>query len=196
MRNKDMKNRNRNAIRSVNMIMEAYVDLLSEAPLDKITVTAIVNRAGLNRSTFYAHFECPNDVQKLLEQKLVEDLLESLKDIDLEGLMKNPQPLLERVSERIEARMSFVKLMFENHPASQWLDSLREAVIEKFMSDTKTVELYADRELLLMNLRFFVGGYIALCKDCITNKIDRPLSDLTKTLSKTIAAGLAVNSNV
>lgn len=196
MRNKDMKNRNRNAIRSVNMIMEAYVDLLSEAPLDKITVTAIVNRAGLNRSTFYAHFECPNDVQKLLEQKLVEDLLESLKDIDLEGLMKNPQPLLERVSERIEARMSFVKLMFENHPTSQWLDSLREAVIEKFMSDTKTVELYADRELLLMNLRFFVGGYIALCKDCITNKIDRPLSDLTKTLSKTIAAGLAVNSNV
>lgn len=190
-----MKNRNRNAIRSVNMIMEAYVDLLSEAPLDKITVTAIVNRAGLNRSTFYAHFECPNDVQKLLEQKLVEDLLESLKDIDLEGLMKNPQPLLERVSERIEARMSFVKLMFENHPASQWLDSLREAVIEKFMSDTKTVELYADRELLLMNLRFFVGGYIALCKDCITNKIDRQLSDLTETLSKTIAAGLAVSSN-
>lgn len=195
MRTKDIKNRNRNAIRSVNMIMEAYAELLRETPLEKITVTGIVNKAGLNRSTFYAHFECPNDVQKLLEQKLVDDLLESLKDIDLEGLMKNPQLLLERVSERIESRMSYVKLMFENHPASQWMDSLREAVIEKFMSDVKTVELYSDREMLLINLRFFVGGYIALCKDCITNKIDRPLSDLTKTLSKTIAAGLAVGSS-
>lgn len=191
-----LKKRNRNAIRSVNMIMDAYIELLSVTSIEKITVTAIVNKAGLNRSTFYAHFDCPNDVQKLLEQRIVEDLLEHLKDIDLEGLIKNPQPLLEIVSERIESNMDQVKLMFEKHPASQWLDSLREAVIDKFMSDTKSVELYADREMLLMNLRFFVGGYIALCKDCITNKIDRRLSDLTETLSKTIAAGLAVSSNV
>ena len=81
------KKRNRNALRSINMIMEAYVELLSEKPAEKITVTAIVNKAGLNRSTFYAHFSCPNDVMDMLEQRLVEDLLNSLKKFDLDGLM-------------------------------------------------------------------------------------------------------------
>ncbi len=184
------RKRNRNAIRSVNMIMDAYVELLEETPAEKITVTAIVNKAGLNRSTFYAHFENPDGVQNMLEQKLVDDLLESMKDFDLEGLMKNPKPLLELVAERIEAKMSYVKLMFEKHSAAHWMDSLREAVIEKFMSDPQA-EMYDDKDMLLLNVRFFVGGYISLCRDCITNRLNRPLSSLTDTLSKTISGGLA-----
>ncbi len=171
------------------MIMEAYVELLSEKPAEKITVTAIVNKAGLNRSTFYAHFSCPNDVMDMLEQRLVEDLLNSLKKFDLDGLMNDPGPLLEIVSARIEARMDYVKLMFEKHSASQWLDSLREAVIEKFMSDPQA-DRYSDNDMLLLNVRFFVGGYISLCKDCITNRLNMPLSSLTDTLSKTISGGL------
>lgn len=184
------RKRNRNAIRSVNMIMDAYVELLEETPAEKITVTAIVNKAGLNRSTFYAHFENPDGVQNMLEQKLVDDLLESMKDFDLEGLMKNPKPLLELVAGRIEAKMSYVKLMFEKHSAAHWMDSLREAVIEKFMSDPQA-EMYDDKDMLLLNVRFFVGGYISLCRDCITNRLNRPLSSLTDTLSKTISGGLA-----
>ena len=184
------RKRNRNAIRSVNMIMDAYVELLEETPAEKITVTAIVNKAGLNRSTFYAHFENPDGVQNMLEQKLVDDLLESMKEFDLEGLMKNPKPLLELVAGRIETKMSYVKLMFEKHSAAHWMDSLREAVIEKFMSDPQA-EMYDDKDMLLLNVRFFVGGYVSLCRDCITNRLNRPLSSLTDTLSKTISGGLA-----
>lgn len=172
------------------MIMDSYVELLNEVPADKITVTAIVNRAGLNRSTFYAHFTSPDDVQRMLEQKLVDDLLESIKDFDLNGLMNNPGPLIDLVSKRIEAKMSCVKLMFEKHSAAHWLDSLREAVIEKFMSDPQA-ESYGDRDMLLLKVRFFIGGYISLCRDCITNHIDMPLGSLTETLAMTITGGLA-----
>lgn len=174
------------------MIMEAYASLLGEAQADKITVTAIVNKAGLNRSTFYAHFGCPEDVMDMLEQRLVDELLNSMKDFDLDGLINDPGALLEIVSSRIEARLDYVKLMFEKHAASKWLDTLREAVIKKFMSDPQA-EQYSDKDMLLLNVRFFVGGYIALCKDCITNRLDMPLGGLTDTLSKTISGGLSAS---
>ena len=45
----------RSAIRSRRMIREAYTVLLKEKDLSKITVTDIVNRADINRATFYAH---------------------------------------------------------------------------------------------------------------------------------------------
>lgn len=188
------RKRNRNALRSMNVIMEAYVCLLKETPMEKITVTAIVNKAGLNRSTFYAHFTSPDDVQKMLEQKLVEDFLEALKDFDLDGLIKDPQPFLNAIAERIDMKMNYVKLMFEKHPASLWLNRLREAVIDKFMSDPN-VEKYGDNKLLLIKLRFFVGGYISLCRDVLSNNLSGTLTDFNEILSDTISAGLNTESS-
>lgn len=184
------KKRNRNAIRSVNLIMEAYVGLMNEIPAEKITVTAIVNRAGLNRSTFYAHFDCPEDVHKLLEQKIVDELLESINDVDLKGLIKNPAPLLEIVAKRIEGRMEYAELLFDTHSTAHWLESVKEAVIEKFLNDAKN-EGMEDDTTLMINIRFFVGGYIALCRDCLMKKLNISLDSLTEPLSKTISAGLS-----
>ena len=185
------KKRNKNAIRSVNMLADAYVSLLEELPAERITVTAIVTRAGLNRSTFYAHFGCPEDVHKLLEQRLVDELFESISGLDPKGLIHDPKPILSIVSELIEERKGFVRLMFERHPSAGWLDRIKETVIDKLVSDADSAGLFEDRELLMINIRFFVGGYISMCRDYISDRFDKPVSELTDTLSATIAGGLA-----
>ena len=46
----------RSAVRSRRMIRQAFMDLLHEKPLEKITATDIIRRADINRSTFYAHY--------------------------------------------------------------------------------------------------------------------------------------------
>ena len=38
-------------------IMESVLKLLEERPLSKITVKDIVDECGINRNTFYYHFE-------------------------------------------------------------------------------------------------------------------------------------------
>ena len=43
----------RSAVRSRQLINAALADLLQEKALEKITVTDIVRRAGINRGTFY-----------------------------------------------------------------------------------------------------------------------------------------------
>ncbi len=184
------KKRNRNAIRSVNMIMQAYSELLSTTPSEKITVTSIVNKAGLNRSTFYAHFSCPNDVYKLLERKLVDELLDSIDSIIFKGLLRDPEPLLQLVTDRIEKNMDYVKLMFIRYPMAEWMENIRDAVVDKLMSDMETADLYEERDMLMINLRFFVGGYIALCRDYIAGKIEKSPAELVKPLARTISAGL------
>ena len=44
-------------------IVEAFLELLNEKPLDKITVKEIVDSCEINRNTFYYHFE---DIRALL----------------------------------------------------------------------------------------------------------------------------------
>ena len=51
------------------MAGEALADLLTEKPLDKITVTDVVTRANINRGTFYAHYrDIPDVVDHLIQQ--------------------------------------------------------------------------------------------------------------------------------
>ena len=45
-------------------IVEAYIELESERPLEKITVTALVERSRITRKTFYYYFK---DIYDLLE---------------------------------------------------------------------------------------------------------------------------------
>lgn len=44
-------------------IVESFISLLNQKPLDKITVKEIVDDCGINRNTFYYHFE---DIRALL----------------------------------------------------------------------------------------------------------------------------------
>lgn len=48
-------------------IVESLIKLLNERPLDKITIKDIVEDCGINRNTFYYHFE---DIPSLVKQIL------------------------------------------------------------------------------------------------------------------------------
>ena len=49
-------------------IVDAFVSLLNEHPLDKITVKNIIDKCGVNRSTFYYYFEDIYDlINKIFE---------------------------------------------------------------------------------------------------------------------------------
>ncbi len=51
-------------------IKESFLKLLMERPLSQITVKDIVSDCGVNRNTFYYHFE---DIPELLEQIIMEE---------------------------------------------------------------------------------------------------------------------------
>lgn len=62
-------------------IMEAFLKLLEERPLSKITVKDIVEECGINRNTFYYHFE---DIPALVEaivREMVDRLIRDEKTI-------------------------------------------------------------------------------------------------------------------
>lgn len=54
-----------------NAIMESLLKLLEERPLNKITVKDIVDDCGINRNTFYYHFE---DMSALIEAIILSEV--------------------------------------------------------------------------------------------------------------------------
>lgn len=61
-----------------SLIRQAFTALLVEKPIQHITVKELCQRAGVNRSTFYAHYVDIYDLLAKLEEDMVEDFQRAL----------------------------------------------------------------------------------------------------------------------
>ena len=59
------------------IILQTLTELMNEKPLSKITVKDIVERCGVNRNTFYYHFQ---DIYDLVEWSCLEDARRALEE--------------------------------------------------------------------------------------------------------------------
>jgi AcrR family transcriptional regulator len=64
-------------LRTRQLIRDAFVNLLQEVDLEKITVNRIAERATINRVTFYLHYR---DIQDMLE-RLADDMINEIQTI-------------------------------------------------------------------------------------------------------------------
>ena len=84
-------------------IKETFVTLLDQRPLNRITVKDIVEDCGINRNSFYYHFEdlpalvdeiIADQVEELVSRHPTIDTLESCFDAALEFVLKNRRAIL------------------------------------------------------------------------------------------------------
>lgn len=182
----EQKKRNKNALRSRKLIIDAYSELLETQSANKITVTKIVETADLNRSTFYAHFTSPSDVLAAIEEDVMNKFKTLLNQVQPERILEQPLPLVGEIAKLVnDNRELFIKLIKDNRE-SRFLEKLKDVFIEKLMSDTETLKLFKDRTALDINLRFLAGGYMETIRDWFNGNLNIPIEQLSKITSRTI----------
>jgi len=76
-------------------LMESFLELIQEKPINKISVKDITNHCGVNRNTFYYHFQ---DIPALIEDIVSEDTEQII--------MENPK--IESIEQCIDVAMSLI----------------------------------------------------------------------------------------
>lgn len=77
-------------------------------PLSKITVSEIINDCGVNRKTFYYHFE---DIYALLKWMLDQEAIEVVKNYDL---LVNPEEALAFVIDYVDANKHIIDCAYDS----------------------------------------------------------------------------------
>lgn len=104
----------RRKARTKKMLHQAVMELIGEQGLEQITVSTIIRKADINRSTFYLHYEDAPDIIEQVKQEMWEGLrkkLEALNAYDyLTYAAKNePAPALVNVIEFFAEHAVFFK---------------------------------------------------------------------------------------
>ena len=86
-------------------LMDAFWELFCERKIEKITVKAITEKAGFNRSTFYEYFRDVYDVLEAIEDDILQKhknaMVRNLLETDAETAKKNTILFLEKNITRI-----------------------------------------------------------------------------------------------
>ncbi|MGO5287374.1 TetR/AcrR family transcriptional regulator [Pseudoscardovia suis] len=93
---------NRNALRSVNMITDAFAHLIREQSFSRITVTEVMRRANLARNTFYAHYSSTNELLKDFASVVVQRVRSNLREISPYADPRNPRTYLLLLMGRVD----------------------------------------------------------------------------------------------
>lgn len=78
---------------------EAFILLLEKKEFKYITVKEVCVKAGVNRSTFYLHYESMNDLLEESYQYLVDKFNATMKEADDGKLSKNEEVLQKQIKE-------------------------------------------------------------------------------------------------
>ena len=112
------------------LLHQAILDILREKPIDRVTVKELVDRAGLNRGTFYLHYNTPHDVLKEIENDFIAQNMEYFDTYWLDGKYVSA---MERVFTCILQNKELCSILMGDNGDPQFLISMgmlcRDSVI-------------------------------------------------------------------
>lgn len=107
-----MKRENQRIAVSKRMLKESMLQLLKEKELDKISVTELCRDAGINRATFYRHYQIPRDVLIEIEKDLYYDLKQQ---IPLPKKPEDVRPTIEKLCRYMEEHIELLRVIIRSN---------------------------------------------------------------------------------
>lgn len=175
----------RSAIRSRRLIHQAFLELLREKSFEKITVTDIVRRADINRSTFYAHYPDVRGLVEALMDSAVTQSVELAASLDYQNLFQDPIPFLRELWGIAAENMELYRLLADSDFALRQVENVKAVLIEKAVTAVDVAEEIRSSSAFRIQISFFIGGLLNTYQqwlqgnlDCSTEEIMAQIANL------------------
>lgn len=153
-----MKKENQRVVISKRLLKEAVTRLLIKKHIDTITISELCQEAGINRTTFYRHYETPRDVLLEIEFEFVKSFYEIPSSVNE---LKDLQNCLIHICEFLYNNKEITKLFIRNN-TEQDFSQLYQSLSDMILASKKVLykEQVVDEDTIrLMNTLVAYGTY-------------------------------------
>ena len=176
----------RSAVRSRKLIRQAFYELLKEKSFEKITVTDIVKRADINRSTFYAHYPDVMGVVEEVQEEILSYTQNFMDNVDFKDFYENPKPYLQSIVKLVEENNELYRLLMTSAITSKQMDQLKYITIERTLKTMEMQAQFKSKFEMEFVTRFFMGGIVDVYTQWLHGVVDCSLEELTDQLANMI----------
>lgn len=179
------KSTHKNAVRSRQMIKKAFAEMLNEKDITKITVTDIVEKAGISRGTFYAHYMDVYDLYNAIQSNMMEAVRGAIDLYGARSLLLDPSQAITGALLFLEEKKAYYKLFITTSRSNELIGR-----IVTYVGERMTAEIGDDfSEEELKEIRLFIyyslGAIESLVRAWLDDMVPLSAAECAALISKT-----------
>ena len=174
-------------------LRQTYAQLMSEKPLQNITVAELCKRAEINRSTFYAHYTDIYDLQQKLELEIYSEFQEALSDIDItKNFTTEGVPIfMITIFSFLKRNADMCAVFLGPHSDRKFVMNLLDIAKETTIIQYGQIYKKASVPQLEMYFTFMASGCIGLLEYWIRSGLKEPAEEMARITNLMITRGMA-----
>lgn len=165
--------------RTKRNIINAFIELRSKKPLEKITVKELAELALINKATFYSHYSDIYDLSEQLENETIDMLLTNVPHP--EELISNPKQATETLAIAFISQSRLINILFSNNRTSILVNKLEQKIKERIFTVYPDYKNNLEQDVLLTIL--IQGVFYAYLSHC-GNTDEKQLIDIVSRISE------------
>lgn len=173
---------NQRARLTIKLLEDALISLLEEKSIYNVSIKELCDVAGINRSTFYKHFNSQIELLQFMEDRFIEDIMSYInesKNINI-PLKKR----LKKVLDYIKDNYKFAKLLINNNvdpnfPKKFFTNSIIEEIFYNNYATSGN-----DKKFVNYTNVFLMEGCFSVIKMRINQKCDTSTTELSDYIYK------------
>ena len=150
-------------------IQNAFIELLREKPVEKITVKEIAERAEINKTTFYAHYETLDTLTDQMEQQTVQMVTEQMTGA--QQLLEQPDAFVREMFASLLKATDYLGVV----PASamnRFTQHLRDAIMEQIKRENIEPSQYENIGAILIFVMNGLSGLLNTDRKLAQKQLD------------------------
>lgn len=173
-------------------IVNSFIKLLNEKPLDKITVKNIAEDCGINRNTFYYHF---SDIRELTVYT-IDSQIHSVSELDFNG------------DSWVDSFVEAAKFVIDNKKAvyniynslnretvENYLNTVAFKVTDSFFS-AKAVGIDADKSDIELIKDFYMSALVGIICKWLENGMDKDPDIVIRRLGRLVEGAVITSLKI
>lgn len=155
------KKQDRRVARTKNNINSAFLRLLRQKDISKITVKELCEEADINRKTFYTYHRSIADVLSEIENDTVDKFYNSMNELKMKNENRTVADIFAVTEELLQKDSDFIHQLVQIDALSS-LEVKINKRLKSYVADVIRDEYGRDNEIIGASLDYIVSGAIAM----------------------------------
>ena len=166
------------------MLKEALLKLLHTRQLNKITITDLCRESGINRATFYRHYEEPKDILNEIRYSIFEDI----KNIEKQSNINSSEDqLLEQVCQHFFENRELLNILFKYRNDEDFVLLINEICRQRIPHLRKLGYMKDyDDESLKLSTCYFAGGIYYILRQWLSEPIEKSPKEIARIIQNVL----------
>lgn len=173
------------------LIRKAFTELLSQKPIQSISIKELCDLAGINRSTFYTHYEDIYDLQNQIENEMLEDFLKVLEPMLSTGSPDfNPVAISTEIFQCLKDNSDVCIMTLGDYGDKAFAEKLINIGREKCMASYTQYFQGATAKQIEYFYAFACAGCIGLLRKWLAEGMQASAAEIAQTAENMMMKGI------